>query len=184
MRPRSPISLVCAVLSVISLFPFLLTASSFHPYEIHSSEGFFTVSNFEGRNDLVSLSEGKIRVRILGRKLICEVLPPGTITRLMAADVDRDGDLDLLVHTHSSGLEIWYNDGCGHFSRNPFPQIGSGSVSGDFSESTECSSSLCQEPKAHYFALPLSIEIFGTARPSHFSTGFFFRSFSRPPPLS
>ncbi len=184
MRFRFAISLVFAAMGAGFIFPLLLIASSLASKEIPSSDFFSTPLNFEGCIELVPLSNGKIKARISGLKQINELFPSGTITRLMAVDLDRDGDLDLLVNTRSSGLEIWYNDGCGHFSRNPFPQIRSGTVSGALFESTECSSSLCQGPDAHYITLPLLIEIFSITRPLHFSTGFFFQGFSRPPPLS
>jgi hypothetical protein len=184
MRFRLSTSWICASISVFFFFPSWFAASSFSPDKFPSPGVFFTLSNYAGCCKLDFSTEGEIGANIPGFSQIHELFPPGTLTRLMAADVDCDGDLDLLVNTRSSGLLIWYNDGCGHFTRNPLPQYCSGAFSGAFFEPTECSSSLCQEPASHFFVLPLSNEISSPARPLRFSNGFFFRGFSRPPPIS
>jgi hypothetical protein len=42
--------------------------------------------------------------------------PQAHIVRAIAADVDHDGDLDIVAVTNE-GLALWINDGAGHFAR-------------------------------------------------------------------
>ena len=39
------------------------------------------------------------------------------ILRVVVADIDRDGDPDLLARTRQTGLQIWINTGHGYFAR-------------------------------------------------------------------
>jgi hypothetical protein len=64
-------------------------------------------------------------------------LPPGfagtvdratrdQFVRLVAGDVDRDGDLDVVASLGSLDLIVWTNDGAGHFTRvasSPHPAL-------------------------------------------------------------
>jgi hypothetical protein len=58
------------------------------------------------------------------------VLPPGfaatvdratsdQFVRVVADDVDRDGDIDVVASLDSLDLIVWQNDGAGHFTRLP-----------------------------------------------------------------
>jgi FG-GAP-like repeat len=44
-------------------------------------------------------------------------VPLGRVLRAIAVDVDRDGDLDVLVSTREEPVVVWLNDGAGHFTR-------------------------------------------------------------------
>jgi len=57
-------------------------------------------------------------------------LPPGfaatidratsdQFVRVVADDVDRDGDIDVVASLDSLDLAVWKNDGAGHFTREP-----------------------------------------------------------------
>jgi hypothetical protein len=57
-------------------------------------------------------------------------LPPGftatldratsdQFVRVVADDVDRDGDIDVVASLDSLDLAVWKNDGAGHFTRQP-----------------------------------------------------------------
>jgi hypothetical protein len=39
--------------------------------------------------------------------------------RVVADDVDRDGDIDVVASLDSLDLAVWKNDGAGHFTRQP-----------------------------------------------------------------
>ena len=39
--------------------------------------------------------------------------------RVVADDVDRDGDIDVVASLDSLDLAVWKNDGAGHFTREP-----------------------------------------------------------------
>lgn len=39
--------------------------------------------------------------------------------RVVANDIDRDGDLDVVASVGTLELQVWTNDGAGHFSRLP-----------------------------------------------------------------
>jgi hypothetical protein len=41
------------------------------------------------------------------------------IFRVVADDVDRDGDIDVVASLDSLDLAVWKNDGAGHFTRQP-----------------------------------------------------------------
>ena len=58
--------------------------------------------------------------------------PAGTIdaqvAAMAAADVDRDGDMDLITGSGST-LQLWLNDGSGHFVQKPEGLSGGNHVS-------------------------------------------------------
>ena len=41
------------------------------------------------------------------------------LVRVVAGDVDRDGDIDVVASLGSLDLVVWKNDGAGHFTRQP-----------------------------------------------------------------
>lgn len=64
--------------------------------------------------------------------------------RVVADDVDRDGDIDVVASLDSLDLAVWKNDGAGHFTRQPSsrptslqPQPPAPSVDGDPLSSSE-----------------------------------------------
>jgi len=42
---------------------------------------------------------------------------PGRFVSIVAADIDDDGDLDVVASDSSLHLHVWVNDGSGHFTR-------------------------------------------------------------------
>jgi hypothetical protein len=61
----------------------------------------------------VSLSKGRAPQRLEADDLIL---------RFVVADVDRDGDPDVVASTGRSGLQIWINRGSGRFAAMPVPR--------------------------------------------------------------
>ena len=65
--------------------------------------------------------------------LLARVAPSdaGRLVAVVAADVDADGDLDVIGTDAALQLHVWINDGAGHFTRrNPIPSNAWGSVPG------------------------------------------------------
>src|SRR5215471_991338 len=42
---------------------------------------------------------------------------PGHVVRVVAADIDDDGDLDVIENDGSLQLTVWENDGAGHLTK-------------------------------------------------------------------
>jgi len=69
----------------------------------------------------VSARPTELAVRLSnGRALRLEADDP--ILRFVVADVDRDGDPDVVASTGRSGLQIWINRGSGRFAAQPVPR--------------------------------------------------------------
>jgi hypothetical protein len=43
----------------------------------------------------------------------------GPLARVVASDIDRDGDIDVVANVGTLDLIVWTNDGAGHFTRMP-----------------------------------------------------------------
>jgi hypothetical protein len=46
-----------------------------------------------------------------------ELTPGRLLTAIVAADIDADGDLDVVASDSALELHVWVNDGAGHFTR-------------------------------------------------------------------
>lgn len=75
--------------------------------------------NGDGLSDTVTVSHGRVRVHLSNH---AHVRLGGSrhIVGLAVADIDRDGDRDLVAMSSRGVLHIWRNDGRGHFSRQSF----------------------------------------------------------------
>jgi hypothetical protein len=92
--------------------------------------------NGDGLADLVQAGGGiETSIRLTNQAFFNDPMRPGffagrnlpdgvdgrqNTARVDLADIDADGDLDLLVANDSSGGELWLNDGSGGFSRAAF----------------------------------------------------------------
>lgn len=61
--------------------------------------------------------EGTAGVSLLPADLVLPATDRGRIVRAVAADIDADGDLDVVSNDASLALTVWVNDGTGHLTR-------------------------------------------------------------------
>jgi hypothetical protein len=182
MRSKFYLHNFCLVVVALLLFLHFLSAANVPASPIDTLEKLSLQLNFDNCHKLIIVSDGTIQLDISGYSPGDAVFLRKSPAHLLAADIDRDGDLDLLLPAGPVGLQIWYNDGSGHYSRKHSPLIGSCFYSGLFFESSECSPFLSIGPQTYFISLSLSIATFIRSRPFTLSTGFFYRGFSRPPP--
>jgi hypothetical protein len=182
MRSRFYLHNFYLVVLALFLFPYFLSAANAPVGPIDTLEKLSFQLNFDNCHKLIFVSDGTIQLDISGYNPGDTVFLRKSPAHLLAADIDRDGDLDLLLPAGPVGLQIWYNDGRGHYSRNQSPLIGSCFYSGLFFESSECLPFLSVGPQTYFISLSLSSATFIRSRPFTLSTGFFYRGFSRPPP--
>jgi hypothetical protein len=88
----------------------------------------------------VSARSTELAVRLSNGRALQRLKADDLILRFVVADVDRDGDSDVVASTGRSGLQIWINRGSGRFAALPVPRhkprrsrhfIGSHTQSGD-----------------------------------------------------
>jgi hypothetical protein len=68
--------------------------------------------NGDGAADVATVVRGRIRVTLADRDAV-ELDGVRHVARVAAADVDRDGDPDLVAVTHQGALRVFRNDGQG-----------------------------------------------------------------------
>jgi hypothetical protein len=61
----------------------------------------------------------ELDVRLSGTRALQRLRADDLILRFIIADIDRDGDPDVVAHTRRSGLQIWLNTGRGVFAARP-----------------------------------------------------------------
>jgi hypothetical protein len=64
----------------------------------------------------LSRSSGELAVRVSATRRWQRLYANDPIVRFVLADVDRDGDPDLVAHTSRFGLQVWINRGRGLFT--------------------------------------------------------------------
>lgn len=77
----------------------------------------------DGRPDVATIRDTPVGRRIqvgLSGSSITDVT--ANVTSLLAADVDHDGDLDLVAVSRTGRVQVWINDGHGRFTRTPLPE--------------------------------------------------------------
>ncbi len=77
----------------------------------------------------------ELDVRLSRTRALQRLRADDLILRFVVADIDRDGDPDVLAHTRRSGLQIWINTGRGLFAAHssnaqPFGRTGGVSLTG------------------------------------------------------
>jgi hypothetical protein len=65
----------------------------------------------------ISYSSSELLVRLSRRGSTQHLAARDRVMRVIVADVDGDGDQDLVARTARRGLQVWLNHGRGHFSR-------------------------------------------------------------------
>jgi len=110
------------------------------------------------------LVEGRAFAAALPIALTPPTLDPGVrLVSMVAADIDADGDLDVVASDGSLDLVVWTNDGTGRLTRK-YPQQASGGFDHAPSQSVDrqdaadvgalpASSGFCAVPPARYLGL-------------------------------
>jgi hypothetical protein len=70
----------------------------------------------------VSARPTELAVRLSNGRALQRLEADDLILRFVVADVDRDGDSDVVASTGGSGLQIWINRGSGRFAALPVPR--------------------------------------------------------------
>ena len=65
---------------------------------------------------VLSRSSGEVTVRVSATRRWQRLHANDPIVRFVLADIDRDGDPDLVAHTGRFGLQVWINKGRGLFT--------------------------------------------------------------------
>ncbi|MBN8249338.1 MAG: VCBS repeat-containing protein, partial [Verrucomicrobia bacterium] len=82
----------------------------------------------EGRSGLF-VNQGAWKFADATRASFAEGFPAVDATGAVLADLDGDGDLDLVVNTVGQGTGLWINDGTGRFTRGPLLNPGRAGMS-------------------------------------------------------
>src|SRR5579864_6528915 len=105
----------------------------------------------DGRQDLALVQEGAdgshVSVRLSGSSSALSL--EATVVGLIAADIDHDGDLDLVTVAPTGQVIAWLNDGRGRFT------VQEASPSNSLSPETLVADALQDEPAALGAAVPL-----------------------------
>jgi hypothetical protein len=105
----------------------------------------------DGRQDLALVQEGAdgshVSVRLSGSSSALSL--EATVVGLIAADIDHDGDLDLVTVAPTGQVIAWLNDGRGRFT------VQEASPSNSLSPETLVADALQDEPAALGTAVPL-----------------------------
>jgi hypothetical protein len=70
----------------------------------------------------VSARSTELAIRLSNGRALQRLEADDLILRFVVADVDRDGDSDVVATTGRSGLQIWINRGSGRFAALPGPR--------------------------------------------------------------
>lgn len=100
-----------AVAAVCSLFALTIPAAA-------GAEPLRTDLDGDGLHDRIELGRhpGLLAVRLSGTRHWLHLSTNDLIVRFVVADIDRDGDPDVVAETQHSGLHFWINKGHGRFA--------------------------------------------------------------------
>ena len=80
------------------------------------ADGLRTDRDGDGVRDRIEVSRSSAQLSVRVMRRWTRLHASDRIVRFVLADVDRDGDADLVAHTSRLGLQIWINKGRGLFA--------------------------------------------------------------------